>query len=171
MGSGPRYRVPFRRRREGKTDYRKRLKLLLSGKPRVVVRKTLRHTIVQVIEFDVKGDRVLASAHSNELKKYGWKANTGNLPASYLTGLLCGKKALKKGIKEGVLDIGLHSPIKGARIFAALKGLVDAGMEIPHSEEVFPQEERIKGKHISDELPEHFEEVKSKIESSIESGA
>ncbi|RLG58710.1 MAG: 50S ribosomal protein L18, partial [Candidatus Hydrothermarchaeota archaeon] len=94
MAKGPRYRVPFRRRREGKTDYRKRLKLLLSGKPRIVVRKTLKHTIVQVIDFDIKGDRVLVSAHSNELKKYGWQANTGNLPASYLTGLLCGKKAL-----------------------------------------------------------------------------
>jgi len=163
MAKGPRYRVPFRRRREGKTDYRKRLKLLLSGKPRVVVRKTLKHTIVQVIDFDIKGDRVLASAHSTELKKYGWQANTGNLPASYLTGLLCGKKALEKGIKEGVLDIGLHSPVKGSRVFATLKGLVDAGMEIPHSEEVFPQEERIRGEHISKELPKHFEEVKSKI--------
>jgi len=167
MAKGPRYRVPFRRRREGKTDYRKRLKLLLSGKPRIVVRKTLKHTIVQVIDFDIKGDRVLVSAHSNELKKYGWQANTGNLPASYLTGLLCGKKALKKGIKEGVLDIGLHSPVRGSRVFAALKGLVDAGMQIPHSKEVFPQEERIRGEHITEELPKHFEEVKSKINGCI----
>lgn len=163
MARGPRYRVPFRRRREGKTDYRKRLKLLLSEKPRAVVRKTLNHTIVQIVTFDMRGDVTLVSSHSNELKKYGWKANTGNIPASYLTGLLCGKRALQKGIKEAILDIGLHPPTKGSRVFAALKGLLDAGMLIPHSPEVLPQDGRIRGEHISEDLPEQFEKVRNKI--------
>ncbi|EQD30588.1 50S ribosomal protein L18P, partial [mine drainage metagenome] len=37
MSTGPRYRVAFRRRREGKTDYRARLRLLKSDRPRAVV--------------------------------------------------------------------------------------------------------------------------------------
>ena len=94
---------------------------------------------------------MIASAHSSELrKKYGWLGSLKNLPAAYLTGLLCGFKALNKGVKKAILDIGLHSPSKGARVFAVLKGCVDAGVEIPHSEEILPDENRIKGQHISD---------------------
>ena len=61
MAHGAKYRVPFRRRREGKTDYRKRLKLLLSRKPRLVVRKSLNNIIAQIVEYDEKGDRVVVS--------------------------------------------------------------------------------------------------------------
>jgi len=151
MAKGPSYNVPYRRRREGKTNYRRRKKLILSGLPRLVARKTNRHIIAQIIEARVEGDRVIASAHSSELrKKYGWLGSLKNLPAAYLTGLLCGFKALNKGVKKAILDIGLHSPSKGARVFAVLKGCVDAGVEIPHSEEILPDENRIKGQHISD---------------------
>ena len=67
MAHGPRYRVPFRRRREGKTNYHKRLALLKSGKPRLVVRKTLNHHVAQIVLYDPKGDRTIVSAHTREL--------------------------------------------------------------------------------------------------------
>jgi large subunit ribosomal protein L18 len=179
MAKGPRYVVKFRRRREGKTNYRKRLALLKSGKPRFVFRRTLTKIIGQVIEYSEKGDKTLIAVTSEELRKYGWKAGLKNTPAAYLTGLLLGLKAKKEGINEGVFDFGLYSPTKGNRGFAFLKGLIDAGIEIPHSEERFPSEERIRGEHIANfekkdhhfstygidlkDLPKHFEEVKEKI--------
>jgi len=196
MATGPRYRVPFRRRREGKTNYRSRRALVLSRVPRLVVRLTLKHAIVQVIEAESIGDKVLVSAHSNELAKaYGWLSNRGNIPSAYLTGLLCGFKAMANGVDKAFLDIGLHIPSKGTRIFAALKGVVDAGVEVPHSEDILPDEGRISGKHIADyasqlssdpevykqkfskylskgsrpeKLSEHFSAVKAKITSSFE---
>ena len=169
MARGPRYRVPFRRRREGKTNYRIRKALIISGKPRLVVRGSLNHMTVQLIKAKPQGDEVIVSAHSQELiKNYGWKAHCGNLPSAYLTGLLCGFKALAKGVKDALLDIGLHEPIKGARIFAALKGAIDAGMNVPHSEEKIPSLERIEGVHIATYAeslkanPEEYERIFSK---------
>jgi len=158
------YRVKMRRRREGKTDYRKRLAYLKSGKPRAVVRKTLRYIIVQIVEYHEDGDRILVGVTSKHLEKYGWKGSFKNTPAAYLTGYLAGKKALEKGIKEAILDIGLQSPVKGSRVFAALKGMVDAGLDIPHGEGIFPGEERIRGEHISEDMANMFEEVKAKME-------
>jgi large subunit ribosomal protein L18 len=182
MKFGPQYKVPFRRRREGKTDYRKRLKLLLSGKPRLVVRLTNRRVICQVMGFDAKGDRTL------ELQKLGWKGGA-NTSAAYLAGYLCAKKALKAEVKEAVLDIGLYTPTKGGRVFAALKGALDGGLIIHHNPEVLPPEERIRGKHVEEyaqslspelrekrfsellgrglnpeEFSKHFEEFKTKLE-------
>jgi len=151
MARAPSYNVPYRRRREGKTNYLRRKKLVLSGLPRLVARKTNKHVIAQIIEATVEGDKVIASAHSSELRKnYGWLGSLKSLPAAYLTGLLCGYRALEKGIKKAILDIGLQAPSKGARVFAVLKGCLDAGLEIPHDEEILPDEERIKGQHISD---------------------
>lgn len=192
MGHGPRYRVPWRRRREGKTNYYKRLKLILSGKPRMVVRRSLKYVTVQFAEAQLNGDKILAAAHSRELvKKYGWQGGTSNTPAAYLTGLLAGYRARLAGIEEAVLDIGLADPVPGSRVFAALKGALDAGLKIPHGEGIFPSEERIKGEHIAlwaeelaekdpekykrqfskylergfkpEALPSHFEEVAEKI--------
>jgi large subunit ribosomal protein L18 len=160
---GPRFRVPLRRRREGRTDYRVRSKLLRSGKPRVVVRKTLNQTIVQFVSPDATGDRVLASAQSNELKESGWSAGTGNLPAAYLTGYLAGRRASAKGLKAAVLDIGVQRPTKGGRLFAALQGLLDAGVAVPHSPEVLPSKERVRGDHIGGDMAKLFEAVKSKL--------
>ncbi len=161
---GPHYRVPFRRRREGRTDYRVRSKLLRGQKPRAVVRKTLNQTIVQIVTADAAGDRVVAAAQSRELKEQGWSAGTGNLPAAYLTGFLAGKRALAKGVKEAVLDIGVQRPSKGGRVFAALQGLLDAGVAVPHSAEVLPTKERLQGAHIRQDLPTQFDVVKSKLE-------
>jgi len=191
MAHSAKYRVPFRRRREGKTNYRLRLKLLLSRKPRLVARKSLNNMMAQLVAYDEKGDKVLVSAHSRELVKMGYKGHCGNIPAAYLTGLLLGKKALKEGYNEAVLDIGLNAATKGAAVLAILKGAVDAGMDIPHSEDILPEEERINGSHVKEyaellkeedeekykrqfskylekglnpeDLPEHFEEIKEKV--------
>jgi large subunit ribosomal protein L18 len=195
MATGPTYRVPFRRRREGKTNYRSRRALVLSKTPRLIVRLTLKNTILQIAEAEAVGDKIVVSAHSRELaKKYGWLGSGGNVPSAYLTGLLCGYKAMAKGIETVFLDIGLHIPTKGSRIFAALKGVLDAGVEVPHSEDILPDESRISGQHIAEygsqlssdggvyqryfskylskklrpeKMSEHFSAVKDKITSSF----
>ncbi len=193
--AGPRYKVPRRRRREGKTNYRKRYKMVLSGKTRLVVRKTLKYIDVKIIDFAPQGDIVRAAAHSAELvKKFGWRASTSSTPAAYLTGFLAGLRAKAKGIEEVIVDIGLHRPVRGARVFAAVKGALDAGLKIPVSEEVLPTEDRIRGEHIAEwaktlaetdpekfqrqfsrllaqgfdprDYPSHFEEVLEKIKAS-----
>lgn len=189
MARGSTYRVPLRRRREGKTDYQARKAFVLSGKPRLVPRSTAKNVAVQIIVAKPQGDEVLAAAHSRELKKYGWKAPTGNVPAAYLTGLLCGLKAKAKGVAEVVLDIGLVAPTKGAKVFAALSGVLDAGVIVPHAEEKIVKA-RSKGAHVAEygkilgsgsevystkfskylkqklvpeKLPEHFAKVKADI--------
>ena len=123
---------------------------------------------------------------SKKLLEYGWRGGLKNIPASYLTGLLAGIQAKKKGIEKAIVDIGLHKPVKGSRVFAVVKGFIDAGVDVPAGEEIFPDEERIRGSHISDyyrrireegletrqfskvgevyeELEKHFEEVKERI--------
>ncbi len=167
MATGARYRVRFRRVREGKTDYRARKKLLISGKPRLVVRKSLKHIIAQMVLPSERGDITLVSANSAELKKYGYNEATGNTPAAYLTGLLLGYRAKQKNLNEAILDIGLYPATKGGRIFAALKGAVDAGINIPHDPEIFPTEDRIRGKHIDEyrgsNIAEQFDMIKQRI--------
>lgn len=192
MAQGSRYKLAFRRRREGKTDYKARSKLISLDKLRLVVRITNTSTIVQIVDVKPEGDETIVSAHSNELKKRGWLANGKNTSAAYLTGFLCGKKAVKAGINEAILDIGLKSSLKGARVYAALKGAVDAGLQVPHGDEVLPSEERIRGEHIAayaesltdeevkqkfsqylknglspKDLPDHFETIKQKIEEGV----
>ncbi|MBN1763470.1 MAG: 50S ribosomal protein L18 [Methanomicrobia archaeon] len=149
---GPTYRVPFRRRREGKTDYRRRLKLLFSRKNRVVVRKSNKYIRMQLIGADNVGDKTLVSASSSELQKYGFVGGKGSSPAAYLTGLLFGKRALDAGFAEGILDIGLVTPVHGSNVYAALKGALDGGLAIPHDPGVFPNEERISGSLIASYL-------------------
>jgi large subunit ribosomal protein L18 len=154
--------IKFKRRREDKTNYRKRLALLKSDKTRVVVRKSLSNITIQFVNFINNCDQTVSATTSVELKKLGW-TRTGNVPAAYLTGLIAGKKAKDKKIDEAILDLGLQSKTKGSRLYAALKGVVDAGVNVPHSEEILPSEDRIKGKHISKEVEKQFEEVKKKI--------
>ncbi len=149
MARSGRYKVKFRRRREGKTDYKKRLALLKSGKPRVVIRRTNRYIIVQFVRFRPDGDEVIAQAFSKELSKFGWVYNGKNLPAAYLTGYLAGIRAKSKGVEEAVLDIGRFPSTKGSRIYAALKGVLDAGLHVPYSPDILPSEERIRGKHVA----------------------
>lgn len=157
------YSVGYRRKRIGKTDYRKRLSLLSANQPRLVVRKSINNILAQVVEYDEKGDKVIASSHSTELKKYGWEKNYGNMPAAYLVGLLIGSKSKKNNIKGLVLDIGSQKSMKGSRIYSLLKGCIDSGLDIPHSKDILPSEDRIKGKHIKNFDVKKFEEVKNKV--------
>ena len=113
MAQGPTYRVKFRRRREGKTNYYRRRRLLQSRRPRLVVRKTNTTTIVQIVNASVVGDSTVASAISTELSNHGWVAGTGNIPSAYLTGLLAGLRAKSRGVKVAILDVGLNPPVKG----------------------------------------------------------
>ena len=193
MARGSSFRVQVRRRREGKTDYRARKALVMSGKPRLVARSSMNNVTAQVVVAKQVGDEILAAAHSSELKKYGWNAPRGNVPSAYLTGLLCGLKAKEAGVSEAVLDLGLAGPIKGSRLFAVLNGALDAGMEVPHAEEKLVRE-RTKADHIAkyakslgagsedyskrfsrylsqglapEKLPEHFQKIKAAIISSF----
>ncbi len=184
--------VQFDRKRKKQTDYRKRLKLLVSGKNRLVIRKTSNQIIVQVASFTEKGDAVLAAASSKQLAKYGWTLNAKNMPAAYLTGLLAGKIALSKNVKNAILDAGTQKPAGRGKTYAALKGAIDAGLEVPASKEIFPSEDRLAGKHISAHLSSAkspsqfslykkgnvapakitslFDEVKAKINSGVKNG-
>lgn len=164
MTQGPRARVPFRRRRQGKTDYRKRLRLLKGGMPRAILRKSLQNTTVQIAVYEPTGDKVVCSAVSKELKRYGWTGGAGNVPAAYLTGFLAGKRAKAKGVDVAVLDIGLNTPARGSRVFACLKGLLDAGIDIPHGDEVLPSPDRLQGKHLGENVMKAFKDVKAKLE-------
>ena len=145
-------RVEYRRKRKGKTNYKKRLNLLLSKKPRLVIRKTLTNTIAQIVNYDENGDKTIISAKSSELTKIGWKMNTGNIPAAYLTGMLLAKKAKNKKINEAIVDLGLATPTKGSKVFAALKGAIDNGLKIPHSENMFPSDAQINGEVINNAI-------------------
>lgn len=164
----PTYRVPFRRRREGKTDYRKRLKLLLSQKQRLVVRKSNKYIRMQLVSADAPGDKTLVSVISSELGGYGYEGGTCNTSAAYLTGVLFGTKAKEAGFDEAIFDLGLHTPVHGSNVYAALEGALDSGMTIPHDSVVFPAEERIRGEHIANfmqnpSLLDNFDAVKEKI--------
>ncbi|MCE8424727.1 MAG: 50S ribosomal protein L18 [Candidatus Methanoperedens sp.] len=169
MATGARYRVRFRRARIGKTDYRARKQLLFSRKPRLVVRRSLEHTNIQLIVPEKNGDEVIISANTIDLKKYGYTGGTGNLPSAYLAGLLLGYRAKKKGQSVAILDIGLSQATRGGRVFAALKGAIDSGLEIPHDPEIFPKEDRIMGKHIDKyrktDIAGQFQAAKEKIQS------
>lgn len=149
MATGARYFVPYRRRREGKTDYYKRTKLVVADVPRMVVRKTNRHIIIQLVTAEMDGDRTLVAANSSELSELGYKGSLSSTPAAYLTGLLFAAKAKKAQYTGAVLDIGLNRATPGARVFAALKGAVEGGLDVPHGEEILPADERIKGSHIA----------------------
>jgi len=167
-----RFQVKFRRRREGRTDYYARKRLIWQDKNkyntpkyRMVVRITNKDIVCQIIYARIDGDKVLASAYAHELPNYGVKVGLTNYSAAYCTGLLLARRLLNKlkldtvyeGKKEAdgtifhvdtiadqpgafkcYLDIGLRRTTTGANIFGALKGAVDGGLDIPHSETRFP---------------------------------
>jgi len=162
MGKKKIKKVDFRRRREGKTNYSRRMKLLKSGKPRLVIRKTNKYIIAQIVKSKEAQDFVIAYANSKELAKFGWQHGFKNVPAAYLTGFLLARKAKGK-ITDAILDIGLQRSTKGSRIYAAVKGAIDAGLQIKCSEKMW-NEERIRGKHLKKNVEKDIEEVKKKIE-------
>jgi large subunit ribosomal protein L18 len=166
MATKSTYEVKFRRRREGKTDYKKRLALVKSKKVRIVVRKTNTRIIAQAMKFDLKGDIAIASVDSKELKKYGWHG-TNNTPSAYLVGFLLGKKI---GKQPCVLDIGRKHPSHGSVIFAALKGAVDSGLEMPYSADAVPSEDRLNGKVLDDYAKKLGDKAKVLFASYIKEG-
>jgi len=210
-----RFQVKFRRRREGKTDYRARKRLITqdqnkygSPKYRLVVRFTNRYVIAQIVYAEIDSDKVLAHATSAELPRYGLSNGLKNYAAAYCTGLLVARRLLKKlgldeiyeGIEEvtgeinkcedennkvfyvqelnddkrpfrALLDVGIKNTTTGNRVFGALKGASDGGLDIPHSEKRFPgydrQEksydaevhmERIMGLHVKEYMEYLMEE-------------
>ena len=165
--AGNNRRSIFRRRQAGLTDYRRRLKLLRGRKPRAVVRVSNTRTTCQLVTWAANGDLVTVSKTGSDLvKKHGWPSDGSlkSVPASYLVGFAMGKAAVANGATEAVLDIGLAASSRGGRVYAALKGMVDAGLEIPHSDDVFPDEDRLNGTHMNEGVTKAVESTKKSIE-------
>ncbi|KAI4368284.1 hypothetical protein MLD38_016859 [Melastoma candidum] len=165
-----RYQVKYKRRREGKTDYRARIRLINQDKNkyntpkyRFVVRFTNKDIVAQIVSASITGDMVLAAAYSHELPRYGLEVGLSNYAAAYCTGLLLARRVLKmlemdqeyEGNVEAngedfsvepaegrrpfraLLDVGLVRTTTGNRVFGALKGALDGGLDIPHSDKRF----------------------------------
>merc|ERR1711907_768716 len=153
-----RFQVKYKRRREGKTDYYARKRLVTQDKNkfgtpkyRFVFRFTNKDIICQVVSSKIKGDVRHAAAYAHELPRYGLSVGLTNYSAAYCVGLLCARRLLTKygladkfeGAEEGVsafhanLDVGLKRTTLGSKIFSAMKGAFDGGLEIPHSEKKF----------------------------------
>jgi large subunit ribosomal protein L18 len=140
------------------------LKLLKGGVPRAVVRFSGRRVEVAMVDYAPAGDRVLAQATSFELGQLEFPAGSrASTPAAYLTGYLAGLRAKSAGIENAILDLGLRRPTEGGRILAALKGLLDAGIDIPHGETTFPTADRLNGTHLPHPLPAPLEAYKLKL--------
>lgn len=188
MAKSASYRVKFKRRRNGLTDYYLRTRLLRSGLPKVVVRLSNKHVRVAVVSSRPAGDIVVASAFSQELKRFDWPFSFNNTPAAYLTAYLAGLRCLKKNVSEGILDAGLHKPTKGGRTYAACSGLLNAGFKVRLNPSMLPDKSRIIGEHIAgffkesggkgfsryvetgvevEEMPRVVEEVKSKMRKAV----
>jgi len=155
-------RILERRRRKGKTDYAARLAFLKSGEKRLVIRKTNKHLMVHIVETKKLIDYTLIAINSKELEKEGIKS-TNNVVSAYLVGYLIGKKAIKQNIKKLILDLGLQTSTKGSKLYAVVKGAIDAGIEIPCDKKMFPSQERIDGKHLKEEKTKIINEIKNKL--------
>ncbi len=157
-----------RRKKEAKTDYGKRIKLLKSKTPRVIFRKTNRYIIAQYVTSKEAQDKVEIGVTSRDLKKFGWpeefEGSLKSVTASYLTGLLIGKEIIKKKLKTPIVDFGMTRAVRKNRAYAFLNGLIDAGVKIKCDKEFFPEEDRISGKHMKKDFSKTFTEIKSKIE-------
>ncbi|KAG8654395.1 60S ribosomal protein L5 [Manihot esculenta] len=132
-------------------------------KYRFVVRFSNKDIVAQIISASIAGDMVLASAYSHELPRYGLEVGLTNYAAAYCTGLLLARRTLKmlemdeeyEGNVEAtgedfsvepaesrrpfraLLDVGLVRTTTGNRVFGALKGALDGGLDIPHSDKRF----------------------------------
>lgn len=142
--------MKYRRRREGKTNYHKRLKLLSGGQTRLVIRRSNTGMIVQLIDYTATGDVIRATATAADVRKAGLTMTSAkSIPAAYLTGYIAGLRAKKAGVTNAIVDLGMQTSTKGNRLYAAVKGALDAGLQIPVSETHFPDQDRLDGKHIS----------------------
>ena len=181
----------LKRIRKDKTNYHKRSAILIGRHLFITIKISDQNVTARVLKPTPTGDIVIASAHSRELAKHGWKGAFNNLPACYLTGMLLGKKAAEKALNTAVLYIGKNHFT--SRVGACAKGIVDAGISMPVSRESLPNDERISGHHIAEysltlkedpekynshfsailknglnpeNYPSHFEEIKSRISGS-----
>ena len=136
-----------KRRLENKTNYNKRRLLLEGKKPRIVIRKSNKYLLVQYVESKEAQDTVKTSAISSELTSYGWpteaKGSLKSLGAAYLTGFLFGKRVLGLKLAPAIVDLGLIRSTKGGRVYALIKGIIEAGFKVPCSEEIMPTDEMI----------------------------
>ena len=148
MASKSIYTVKYRRKREGKTNYKKRLDLLKGNTPRLVIRKSNSSMIAQIVTYHPDGDIVVVTFNSQKLSAFGWNYSKNSLPAAYLSGLVLAQKAKEKNISDAIVDLGLQLPKKGGRLYALLKGAIDGGLTIPVDEKVFPSDDRLQGEHI-----------------------
>jgi len=157
-----------RRIRESKTDYSKRIKLLKGNTPRIVFRKTNKYVIAQYVTSREAQDKVEISVTSKKLMEYGWPENARgslkSIPAAYLTGFLIGKNIVKSKMKDAIIDFGMIRNVHKSRSYAFLKGLIDAGLKIKCEKDLFPDENRIRGKHMKKDFTEAFNQIKSKLE-------
>ena len=157
------YSKILKRIRSEKTNYRKRKIMLMSKRDFISIDVTNENAHIQVLQPEISGDKVNASAHSRFLLKDGWKGSRKNIPAVYLTGYYAGKKALSKGVSNAIIYSGTRKYTQ--RMAAGVKGLVDAGLQVPSSEETFPSEERINGDHLK--VKNDIASIKSKIDSEV----
>ena len=166
MAKGRNQRLRFKRRRNAETDYHRRSRMLRGGLPRAVVRVSNTQVTCQLVSYEPEGDRVLESITGKSLvdsHKWPSDASRKSVPACYLAGFAMGTSAISNGHSRAILDIGLAASSTGNRAYSALKGMIDAGMEIPHSEEVLPSEERINGEHIGDGIAKDVAATKKSI--------
>ena len=98
-----RMQVKPKRRRQGKTDYYARRRLVFqdknkydSKKYRLVARRTNSRIIAQIIYSTMTGDRVMCTADSHELRHHGLTAGLTNYSSAYATGLLLARRLLKQ---------------------------------------------------------------------------
>ena len=167
MAKGRNQRLRFKRRRTSETDYHRRFRMLRGGVPRAVVRVSNTQVTCQLVTYETDGDRVVASVTGKELvdnHKWPSEASRKSVPACYLAGFALAKSAISNGHEEAILDIGLAASSGGSRVYAALRGMVEAGLSVPHSEDVLPSEERVNGKHIGEELQKAVSATKKSIE-------
>jgi large subunit ribosomal protein L18 len=164
--TGPKTRVAMRRRREGKTNYQRRLKLVLSNKLRLVIRSSVRSIIAQIVEAKLEGDKIIVTADSKQLLKlYKWPYNPANTSSAYLTGYLCGMLAKKAGVEECILDIGIMCHKN--KVLAAFKGFIDSGVNVPFGDKFFENahlDNRVTGEHIKNYATTLLKNNKEKYE-------
>lgn len=161
-------KVDKRRRRENKTDYGRRLKLLKSEMPRLVFRKTNKYITAQYVQSEEAQDKVVIGINSSALMQYGWpkefEGSLKSITASYLTGFLIAKEIQKQKLETPIMDFGMIRMISKNKAFAFIKGVADAGVEVNCSEENFPEKDRIEGKNLKEDFSKTFKDIKSKID-------
>ena len=134
----------------------------------MVFRKSNRYVLAQYVSSTHAQDKIEFGISSRDLVKYGWPKDfpggLKSIPASYLIGFLIGKRIIKESLEIPILDFGMQRALHKTKLYAFLKGLIDGGVKIKHDEELFPDENRIKGKHMKKDFSDTFDQIKSNIE-------